>query len=172
MIADTQQDETDSAANADVEALLDDARLGAANIIPTTRLATDYLNVFNEVVMLIGLLPDMPEMMDDLRHWQFLTYEQHFARSGLHTKDLAILAYQHAEPGLKQVFDAEVARTASLVADAIAGADAALAGQGDLVEFCARTCTALNDAISSLDSLVHGRAHSQSHEDIDAMFEG
>jgi len=42
----------------------DPERLRAANINPATGLATDYLNHYNEVAMLIATLADMPEMSD------------------------------------------------------------------------------------------------------------
>ena len=41
------------------------ARLRAANINPHTGLATDYLNHFNEAVMLLEMVPDMPECAED-----------------------------------------------------------------------------------------------------------
>jgi hypothetical protein len=80
--------------------------LTEANIVPATGLATDYLNVFNEAVMLFGLLSDMPDMIEELRNWQPMSYEKHFARSGFQAKDLAILAYQNADPAIKGPFDA------------------------------------------------------------------
>ena len=36
-----------------------------SNIDETTLLATDYLNHFNEIVMLLEMVPEMPEMLDD-----------------------------------------------------------------------------------------------------------
>ncbi len=38
--------------------------LKAANINPVTGLATDYLNHFNEIAMMIATLADMPEMRE------------------------------------------------------------------------------------------------------------
>ena len=43
------------------ETAIDAERLAAANINPKTRLASDYLNHFNEAIMLLDLLPSMPE---------------------------------------------------------------------------------------------------------------
>src|SRR5262249_13363385 len=45
------------------------AELRAANINPRTGLATDYLNHFNEAVMLLEMVPDMPECAEDFLHW-------------------------------------------------------------------------------------------------------
>ena len=56
------------------EGVLSAAALTAANINPSTGLATDYLNHFNEVVMLMEMLPDMPDCAEDVLEWQPLDY--------------------------------------------------------------------------------------------------
>jgi hypothetical protein len=48
-------------------------RLRAANINPRTGLATDYLNHFNEAIMLLEMIPDMPECAEDFLGWQPLS---------------------------------------------------------------------------------------------------
>ena len=58
---------------------LDPARLAAANINPKTGLASDYLNHFNEAIMLLDLLPTTPECIVELIGWEPLSYEEHFA---------------------------------------------------------------------------------------------
>jgi hypothetical protein len=77
---------------------LDPARLRAANINPTTGLATDYLNHFNEAIMLLELLPEMPDCVEDLKAWRPLSYPEHFAASNFKDRELAIAAYDLAEP--------------------------------------------------------------------------
>ena len=52
------------------DAAADPARLAAANINPKTGLATDYLNHFNEAIMLLDLLPSMPECIVELIGWE------------------------------------------------------------------------------------------------------
>ena len=54
------------------------ALLRAANINPRTGLATDYLNHFNEAVMLLEMVPDIPECAEDFLAWTPLTYPEHF----------------------------------------------------------------------------------------------
>ncbi len=66
------------------------------NINETSLLATDYLNHFNEVVMLLELVPDMPEMLEEVEQWEPATYIEHFAASGFSDKELAIWAYENA----------------------------------------------------------------------------
>ena len=42
-------------------------RVKDANINDQTLLATDYLNHFNEIVMILDMLPDMPELIDEAK---------------------------------------------------------------------------------------------------------
>ena len=48
--------------------------LAEANINPVTGLSTDYLNHFNEAVMLLEMIPVMPECGEDLAAWRPLSY--------------------------------------------------------------------------------------------------
>src|SRR6478609_12208048 len=73
------------------------ARLRAANINPRTGLATDYLNHFNEAVMLLEMIPDIPECADDFLSWRPLSYREHFTASNLKARDIAIEAYDSAD---------------------------------------------------------------------------
>src|SRR5258706_8109386 len=66
------------------------SRLRAANINPRTGLATDYLNHFNEAIMLLEMIPDMPECAEDFLLWYPLSYREHFMASHFKARDLAI----------------------------------------------------------------------------------
>src|ERR1700704_6203212 len=80
-------------------------QLRAANINPRTGLATDYLNHFNEAIMLLEMIPDMPECAEDFLGWNPLSYREHFTASNFKARDLAIEAYNSAEPGIRAEFD-------------------------------------------------------------------
>ncbi|ODT07724.1 MAG: hypothetical protein ABS35_44715 [Kaistia sp. SCN 65-12] len=82
-----------------------EAELSAANINPRTGLATDYLNHFNEAVMLLEMIPDMPDCAGDFMEWQPLTYPEHFMASNFKARDLAIEAYEQADPDIRARFD-------------------------------------------------------------------
>lgn len=75
------------------------------NINEETLLATDYLNHFNEVIMLLELVPDMPECLEDVKEWQPKSYEDHFADSTFSDKKLAVLAYNNAPNTYRIPFD-------------------------------------------------------------------
>lgn len=162
--------EDDQIVAADALAWWDPDVLIAANIVPATGLATDYLNVFNEAVMLFGLLGDMPDMIDELRQWEPLTYEQHFARSGFQAKELAILAYQNADPAIKAPFDALSQSTCDLLQTAIGTAQSLITAGSPLDYFIAETTMALQSAIMELDGMVHGGT-AGGQDDIDALFD-
>ena len=81
------------------------ARLRAANINPRTGLATDYLNHFNEAIMLLEMIPDMPECAEDFLAWHPLSYREHFMASHFKTRDLAIEAYESADSAIRTEFD-------------------------------------------------------------------
>jgi hypothetical protein len=81
------------------------AALKAANINPRTGLATDYLNHFNEAIMLLEMIPDMPECADDFLQWRPLSYPEHFIASNFKARDLAISAYETADPEIRAEFD-------------------------------------------------------------------
>ncbi len=81
------------------------ALLRAANINPRTGLATDYLNHFNEAIMLLEMVPDMPDCATDFLDWHPLSYAEHFTASNFKARDLAISAYDSADPRIRTEFD-------------------------------------------------------------------
>jgi hypothetical protein len=80
-------------------------RLRAANINPRTGLATDYLNHFNEAIMLLEMVPDLPECAEDFLGWRPLSYCEHFTASNFRARDLAIEAYGSTDPEIRAEFD-------------------------------------------------------------------
>jgi len=81
------------------------AELAAANINPRTGLATDYLNHFNEAIMLLEMIPDMPECAADFLDWRPLSYSEHFMASNFKARDLAIRAYEQSDADIRAEFD-------------------------------------------------------------------
>jgi len=91
------------------------AELAAANINPRTGLATDYLNHFNEAIMLLEMIPDMPECAEDFLGWKPLSYAEHFIASNFKARDLAISAYNDAHPSIRGEFDVIAANMTSIL---------------------------------------------------------
>jgi hypothetical protein len=108
------------------------AEANAANINETTLLATDYLNHFNEAMMLLELVPSMPECIEDLADWRPIDYAEHFHNSNSSGRDLAIEAYFLSPEEYRHPFDAMIDRLGILLASTIRGARALISmGKSD-----------------------------------------
>jgi len=83
-----------------------EARLAAANINPRTGLATDYLNHFNEAIMLLEILAVCPDCREDFLAWKPMSYREHFTASRFRARETAISAYEAADPALRDCLDA------------------------------------------------------------------
>lgn len=94
----SHQEDTPPATAEPAASVLDPAMLARGNINPQTGLATDFLNHFNEVIMLLEMLPGAPEFVDDILAWQPLDYHDYFVTSHFKDRELAILAYEAADP--------------------------------------------------------------------------
>jgi hypothetical protein len=102
--------------------MLDQYRLLVRNttIDDRTLLSTDYFNHFNEVIMLLSMVGDMPDMLDEIVAWAPRTYKQHFETSGLAFAPLAIEAYDHVPLEYREPFDEAVNEMNSLIVEAVA----------------------------------------------------
>ncbi|MEZ5757002.1 MAG: hypothetical protein R3D86_02145 [Emcibacteraceae bacterium] len=96
------------------------------NINQQTLLATDYLNHFNEIHMLLGMLGDMPDCLDDILEWKSITYQEHFKYSVFQDKELAIDAYNHTPDQYKIPFENCVSKMNQLVLETIVKAKTAI----------------------------------------------
>ena len=95
-----------SAANSERDNGLERAE---AIVNPASGLANDYLNLFNEIVMLIEQLPTMPELIEDILRWRPVTYQDYFARSVLPGRISALEAYATLDGGFRRDFETVVA---------------------------------------------------------------
>ena len=84
---------------------LEPVRFDGTNINPVTLLATDYLNHFNEAIMLLEMLPMAPDCKEDFLAWRPMSYCEHFAASRFKHRDLAIAAYEVADPIFRRPLD-------------------------------------------------------------------
>jgi len=128
------------------------------NINPETLLATDYLNHFNEIVMLLDMVPTMPECMEDAKAWAPKSYEQHFQDSVFSDKALAILAYQNAPPQFREPFDDTVAAMNALVAQGLTAIEASMAtGEPGRIELAvSEVSRKLRSRIDRCSAIING----------------
>jgi hypothetical protein len=147
-------------------------RVRGTTIDPGTLLSTDYFNLFNEVIMLLGMLGDMPDMLDEVAAWKFKTYEQHFAESGLAFAPLAIEAYPHSPASAKEHFDRTIDRMHDTVEEAkMMLADAHDQGDAEmLADLAVNYSMILQQLVDTGSSIIHGIDSIMDQSSIDDMF--
>jgi hypothetical protein len=133
-----------------------------ANINEPTLLASDYLNHFHELVMLLEAIATEPEgFAEDLMTWRPLTYEEHFAESGFRDKNLAIAAYRRAPPRIRARFDEAVARLHGEAVTLVAEVAADLGGKTNtLNDTCEKAAQRLRVLIDEANAIANGDARS------------
>ncbi len=148
------------------------AKVTGTNISAQTLLATDYLNHFNEIVMLLDMLPDMPEMIEECKTWQPKSYVEHFAQSSFSDRQLAIEAYGRVPARYRRPFEETISQLNTLILGGIARLDTDIAAGGEpevLRETCSslsRACQALMDCASAI---IHGSNRAMDQAEIDGL---
>lgn len=135
------------------------AHTDGTNVNPKTLLTTDYLNHYNEAIMLLELLPTAPaEIAADLSNWRHETYEEHFRESGFRDKALAIAGYRNAPDGVRAAFDTKVAdleqETVLLMRTVQSMVEAGEVT--NLTELCSETLPRLKSLIAEASAIVNG----------------
>ena len=144
------------------------------NIHEETLLATDYLNHLNEIIMLLGMIPSMPECLEDAKAWEPKTYVQHFRDSSFTDKDLAIFAYENAPERYRRPFEATIAHINDLAAEGIAEIEKALetGEQGRIEETVATISNKMQKFIDVASAIIHGDVRTMDQAEIDTIMTG
>ena len=72
---------------------------------PSSGIANDYLNQYNEILLLVENLPILlPEMIEELLAWKPRNYEEYFQSSPLAGGHLAIRIYQALDRAFREKF--------------------------------------------------------------------
>lgn len=144
------------------------------NINEETFLATDYLNHFNEIIMILELVPSMPDCLEEALEWDPKSYEEHFEQSSFADKELAILAYRHAPQRFKGPFESAIAHMNFLVKDGLTRVGEAVES-GDPVrieEDVGILTRNLKRFIDVCSGIIHGDAHTMDQAEIDCILSG
>jgi hypothetical protein len=151
----------------------DAAALKAANINPATGLATDYLNHYNEVAMMIGMLADAPEMVEPILDWRPLGYAAHFRLTNFSDQDVAIAAYDQTSEAVRARFRTARRRVELAIADVQDLLAATTSPPGE----AAAHASAIFALIASVGAVINGEsgagpasAAAPAQADIDALF--
>lgn len=147
-------------------------RIAGTNIDPRSLLSTDYFNHFNEVVMMLSMVGDMPEILDEIDGWDFKTYREHFMESGLGFAPLAIECYEAAAPELRERFEKIATQMSMLIVETRAKLRNALeAGEIDRFKDMAQLHSMeLQGMIDDGAAIVHGYTAAMDQAKVDALF--
>ncbi|MEM7399388.1 MAG: hypothetical protein AAGF48_07465 [Pseudomonadota bacterium] len=127
------------------------------NINNQTFLASDYLNQFHELAMLLEALPvDPSTFSSDLHQWHAVDYEEHFNRSKLSNKELAIAAYRRAPADVREKFDSAVARLQGEALRLVAAVGRSLDSPNDLAQTCSDAAARLRVLIDDANAIANG----------------
>lgn len=146
-------------------------RAKGTNVNEQTLLATDYLNHFNEVVMLLEMIPDMPEMLDEAKEWRPKSYKDHFLGSSIADRELAVEAYDFVPTKFKTPFERTISQLDRLVYSSIARLEQDLADGN--VDLARENASALSKALQRLTDvaggIIHGSEKSMDQSEIDTL---
>lgn len=142
--------------------------LRAANINPRTGLATDYLNHFNEAVMLLEMIPDMPECADDFLAWHPLSYAEHFHAANFKAKELAIRAYEAADPAVRAEFDA-VTTSMTEILTAVADAMRKVSQDHSRAALAERATGWVKPLVMTAGGVINGPEQDADQDDVDQI---
>jgi hypothetical protein len=155
----------------------DRAQLEGTNINVATGLATDYLNHFNEAIMVLEMLPMAPDCKEDFLAWTPMSYCEHFAASHFKHRDLAIAAYDAADPAVREEVD-EIARHMTTILLATRDGMRRNLAPATLSFLAESTAHSLRPLVARASALINGErppaaasGQSEPQETIDALFD-
>lgn len=147
-------------------------KVAGTNISDQTLLATDYLNHFNEIVMLFDMLPDMPDMIEECKAWAPKDYKSHFADSSFSDKLLAIAAYDRVPTKFRRPFEETIGQINTLITEGIGRIDAEIlagAGSEQLQDSCRNLARAAQLLMDCASSIIHGSDRAMAQAEIDGL---
>ena len=154
--------------------LLDEYREKAkgTNIDQRSLLSNDYFNHFNSIIMLLGLLPDMPDMLEEIDAWKPMTYVEHFQQSGLDFGPLAVECYEHAPPKLREKLERMAEDLGTLIDISRLGLRRLLeiGDKARFAEMSRRVARDMQDMVDTGGAIIHGYEESLDQSSIDALF--
>jgi len=134
----------------------------AANLVnPASGIANDYLNHFNEILLLIENLPTLlPEMLDELLEWRPVTYREYFAKSQLPGSAAALEIYEGLEEAFRRDFEGIIDGVNAMAMASIDVIRAHRGPEGDIdpsrvSDFCENASCAIRSALNRASDLVN-----------------
>jgi hypothetical protein len=136
--------------------LVNDSALGIVN--PSSGLANDYLNVFNEILLLLEFLPTMPEMTGEALAWRPRGYREYFQQSPLPGASEAVRSYETLDPDLRDRFESILRRLNDIAQQAQCTVAEEMAGPNfpqSIVDSCESTAAAMRAGLQHVARLIN-----------------
>lgn len=137
----------------------------AALVNPASGIANDYLNHFNEILLLIENLPALlPEMIDELLAWRPISYREYFTNSPLPGSAATLEIYDSLDEDFRADFESMVIMLDKIITDSIDVIKAARRPDGTLeADEVEGTCDQLSQRLRKVldrtaDLVNHGYA--------------
>jgi len=148
-------------------------RIAGTNINAETMLATDYLNHFNEVAMLLEMIADMPDCLDELKAWRPKSYKEHFRDSAFSDRALAVEAYDHAPIKYRAPFETIINCLDHDLLSAIGEAEAAMNSEveGQLAATVGAALPGIQSNLDMASTIINGRMVPTDQSAIDRILE-
>jgi hypothetical protein len=148
-------------------------RVRGSNINEQTLLATDYLNHFNEVVMLLQMVSDMPEILNEARAWAPKSYEDHFRESTVADRELAIEVYPHVSANFKRAFEQTIDQLNRLVEVVIDRLESQIEkdNQDHLRLVATESVRSIERLMDVAGGIIHGSSKTMDQAEIDALLQ-
>ena len=146
-------------------------QVSGTNINSETLLATDYLNHLNEPLMLLEMLPDMPDLASELETWQPKSYVEHFEASNFTDKDLAIEAYSWVPEEYRLAFEHTVKLANLCVLETVAAIRTPIehSQEAEVRAIVSNALTALTHLVNRANAIIHGREYVLEQAQIDEI---
>ena len=129
-----------------------------ALVNPKSGIANDYLNLFNEIIMLVENFPAMPELADDILAWKLVSYREYFANSSLPGRTIALDAYDRLRPDVRTAFEQvtdEIAHTGYRVAGQLRRLGPSCHAETVLAQMCAEASMAMLNGLQRATHIVN-----------------
>ena len=151
--------ENGASGNAELDTSLEER--AACLVHPASGIANDYLNHFNEILLLIENLPTLlPEMLDELLEWKPVTYREYFAKSLLPGSARALQIYEGLDPDFRNEFETIIDGVNAMALASVEVIRAHRTPDGDLdpssvSDFCENASCAIRSALNRASDLVN-----------------
>ena len=123
--------------------------------------------------MLLGMIPEIPDCIEDILKWKATSYKDHFKHSVFQDKDLAIRAYDHSPSKYKDPFEKCVSEMDELLLNTISLVQKALkkSNMGDVNIIVTNYSPRMEAIIEDCSAIINSKEFTSQQDVIDDIFD-